>query len=179
MGEISIYRSGADAIIETWFGVRIVYNWIGYLTVTVPGVYGGTLAGLCGNFDGNPRNDFQTPNGQFVTDPDVFGKSWTVENDPPGCNNIPNIPCPNLKKVIAEQRTRINGCGIILDKNGPFRNCHATVNPESIFKDCAYDACYYNGRLDVICEVVSSYATICLAYGITVYEWRSTLFCGK
>ncbi|XP_072282851.1 IgGFc-binding protein-like [Pyxicephalus adspersus] len=174
--DLSIFKAGADAVIETKFGLKVLFSWKGHLVVTVPGVYAGTLGGLCGNFDGNQKNDFMTPDHVIVSNSDVFGRSWTVEY-PSGCNQTHVTLCPNLKNITEQHRTMRDGCGILLDKNGPFRMCHAKVNPENLFNNCAMDACYYHGRLDVICEVITTYGTICQAYGATIDPWRSAMFC--
>lgn len=177
--ELSIHKAGFDGVIETKFGLRVAFNWQGYLIVTVPGVYKGALGGLCGDFNGNPKDDFVTPQKVAVTNADDFGRSWTVDYNPPGCNQPPIVVCLNPKNITDEQRNKRDGCGIILDESGPFRNCHAKVNPENTFKDCAYDACYYKGRSDAICQVITTYATMCIAYDVIIEPWRSTLFCGK
>ncbi|XP_077864362.1 von Willebrand factor-like [Saccoglossus kowalevskii] len=49
------------------------------IKVTQP--IGGTFEtrGLCGNADGNPDNDFMTPQGLVTLDKDEFGDSWATK----------------------------------------------------------------------------------------------------
>lgn len=46
--------------------------------ITLPNKYKGLVCGLCGNFDGNKRNDFVLPNGTITQDLIRFGNSWEV-----------------------------------------------------------------------------------------------------
>lgn len=39
------------------------------------------MCGLCGDYDGNPNNDFTKPDGSLVGSSDDFGNSWQTEDD--------------------------------------------------------------------------------------------------
>ncbi|XP_053546860.1 IgGFc-binding protein-like [Bombina bombina] len=175
-GKLSIYKQGFNAIVQTSFGLRVTFNWESYVAVKVPSSYSGALCGLCGNFDGNNNNEFIMKNSQVAANPTLFGKSWNVKNVP-ACSEEDMGDCSNLAEVELREQFNLEGCGILLDKSGPFRECHERVDPKGYFKDCVYDSCFYNGRKDIICKVVASYATTCQDAGATVYSWRSAMFC--
>ena len=46
------------------------------MRVTAPGIYNGSLGGLCGDYNGHRLDDFRTPNGTLVYSAQVFGDSW-------------------------------------------------------------------------------------------------------
>ncbi|XP_053307563.1 IgGFc-binding protein [Spea bombifrons] len=175
-GKLSIYKQGFHAIVQTSFGLRVTFNWESYISVTVPSTYAGALCGLCGNFDGKTDNEFTMKNNQVTTKPVIFGNSWKVQNVP-GCYEEDKGDCTKLAELELRHINNKEGCGIIVDKSGPFRECHAKVDPQGHFKSCVYDACFYEGRPDVLCKIIASYATACQQAGATVYPWRSAKFC--
>lgn len=48
------------------------------LDIKLANTYRNRVEGLCGDFDGNYRNDFTTPDGVRVKNVNVFGESWKV-----------------------------------------------------------------------------------------------------
>jgi hypothetical protein len=64
-------------------------GWASNLGISVPPSAGGKVRGLCGNFDGDPANDFVTPSGQAVQDVNTFAAAWTP---PPGQDMLAGIP---------------------------------------------------------------------------------------
>ncbi|XP_072011212.1 IgGFc-binding protein-like [Engystomops pustulosus] len=175
-GKLSVYKQGFHGVIQTSFGLRVSYNWDNHVAVTLPSSYAGAVCGLCGNFDNDKKNDFLMKNNQLTTEPTIFANSWKVKNVP-GCYEEDGGLCSNLAEL--ELRHNNNeGCGIIKDKNGPFRECHAKINPEGYFKSCVYDACFYEGRQEILCKMIASYATLCQEAGVILFPWRTSKFCG-
>uniref|UniRef100_A0A8C5WKR2 VWFD domain-containing protein n=1 Tax=Leptobrachium leishanense TaxID=445787 RepID=A0A8C5WKR2_9ANUR len=160
----------------TSFGLRVSYNWDSHIAVKVPSTYAGALCGLCGNYDGNGNNDFTMKNNQVTNKPLLFGNSWKVKNIP-GCYEEDKGDCSRLAELELRHMNNKEGCGILVDKSGPFRECHAKVDPQGHFKSCVYDACFYDGRQDVLCKTIAGYATACQQAGAVIYPWRSARFC--
>ncbi|GAB2174671.1 hypothetical protein DLREEDagr8_02290 [Dongia sp. agr-C8] len=65
--------------------VKIVHNskttegWAANVSISLPPSASGKVHGLCGNFDGNPANEFITPSGQAVQTPGAFATAWTPQ----------------------------------------------------------------------------------------------------
>ncbi|KAM4703004.1 IgGFc-binding protein [Rhinophrynus dorsalis] len=175
-GKLSVYKQGFNAILQTSFGLRVTFNWDSYIAVTVPSTYAGAVCGLCGNFDGNKNNEFTMKNNQVASKPTVFGNSWKVQNVP-GCFEEDKGDCSNLAQQELFHLNNKESCGILLDKSGPFRDCHSKIDPQGYFKDCVYDSCFYSGRQDILCKIIASYAAACQRADVTVYPWRSAKFC--
>ncbi|XP_069598457.1 IgGFc-binding protein-like [Ranitomeya imitator] len=175
-GKLSIYKQGNSAVVQTSFGLRVTYDWDSQIAVTLPSSYTGAVCGLCGNFDNNKNNDFLMKNNQLATKPVLFGNSWKVQHVP-GCFEEDKGDCSKLAQLELLHTNNKEGCGIIKDKSGPFRECHAKIDPDSLFKSCIYDACFYEGRQDVLCKTIASYASLCQEAGVTIYQWRTPKFC--
>ncbi|XP_039369198.1 IgGFc-binding protein-like [Mauremys reevesii] len=174
--KISIYRRGQAAVVQADFGLTVTFDWQGQITVTAPSTYAGAVCGLCGNFNGDKGDELTTRGGTLAPNPTVFGQSWKVK-DIPGCVEITKDECSDLEAVERRQRGMNGECGILLDKSGPFRECHSKVDPEGYFQDCVYDYCVFKGQQAVICQLITSYATACHAAGVTIYAWRTNSFC--
>ncbi|XP_075697032.1 IgGFc-binding protein-like [Rhinoderma darwinii] len=174
--KVTIYRNGYNVILQTRFGLRVSFDWDSRIAVTVPSTYRGAMCGLCGQFNGNKHEKFVMKNGDITNNPTTFGKSWKVQHTP-GCIEEENPNCPNLEQMEKLARNKKDGCGVLLDPNGPFRNCHKVIDPEGSFKDCVFDGCFYNERQDILCKVIASYAASCQEAGVEVKPWRSHAFC--
>ncbi|XP_067874724.1 IgGFc-binding protein-like [Heterodontus francisci] len=174
--KISIYKSGRGATLEADFGMRVTYDWRSRITVTLPSTYASAVCGLCGDFDGNSKNDLKTKNGEVVSSPAKFGESWQVDTTP-GCTNECKGKCPECDIVAKRRYETPEFCGRILDRKGPFRDCLERVSPDDYFDDCVYDSCLYKGHQTVLCQAVASYSAACQDAGAPVYQWRSKRFC--
>uniref|UniRef100_A0A8C8VK49 VWFD domain-containing protein n=1 Tax=Pelusios castaneus TaxID=367368 RepID=A0A8C8VK49_9SAUR len=164
------------AAIQTDFHVMVTFDWQSRVTVTVPNTYSGAVCGLCGNFNGDKRDEFTMRNGQVAPNATAFGQSWRVAVTP-YCTEAEKSDCPNLVAVERHQRRISRECGMILAKAGPFRECHRKIPPEGYFQDCTYDYCFFRGQQDVLCQSLASYASACQAAGVTIEPWRSDSFC--
>ncbi|CAL1547511.1 unnamed protein product, partial [Lymnaea stagnalis] len=52
-----IEKSSAFVLLSTEIGLRILWDGINYAELTAPGSFHGNLCGLCGNFNGIPKDD--------------------------------------------------------------------------------------------------------------------------
>ncbi|KAM8927861.1 IgGFc-binding protein-like [Pelodytes ibericus] len=175
-GKASVFQSGRHCVIQTSVGIRVTFDWDARVEVMVPSPYSKQVCGLCGNFNDNDKDDLIDSNGNLTNDTFAFAKSWKV-GDVQGCQEAPEKKCPGLAKIEMEQARSKMGCGLLLDKHGPFRECHAKVDPEGFFKDCVYDLCAFNNMELMTCRLISGYVSACQEAKATVYEWRSAQFC--
>uniref|UniRef100_A0A3P9H1N3 Fc fragment of IgG binding protein n=1 Tax=Oryzias latipes TaxID=8090 RepID=A0A3P9H1N3_ORYLA len=175
-GKVSVYKSGWFAVVTTDFGLKVSFNWHSAAFVTLPSNYMGAVCGLCGNYNGNMQDDLTPKNGNTPVKPTDFGTSWRVA-EIPGCIEGCQGVCPSCDITQKVQYEKEDLCGIIRNTKGPFRDCHAKVDPAGFFEDCVYDVCMYEGRKDVLCQAVTAYTSACQGVGANVYSWRSSNFC--
>ncbi|XP_031722449.1 IgGFc-binding protein-like [Anarrhichthys ocellatus] len=174
--KLHLYPSGWFAVIEMDSGVSVYYDWNSVAIVTVPSTYMGKMQGLCGNYNLNPKDDMQMRDGKQATTSEELGQSWKVATIP-GCVDGCRGPCPGCNATQKETYSTNSYCGLISDPAGPFRDCHAKVDPAGFLNDCLYDVCLYQGGSNMQCKTFTAYTAACQLKGATVYSWRSAQFC--
>lgn len=164
----------------TNFGLFVTYDLVYHVTVTVPGNYRDKVCGLCGNFNGDRKDDFQMPDQKLVKDINVFGKSWKVAIPNVVCENgCQGNECPDCDPAHKDVFSKPAYCGILTAPSGPFAVCHSKLDPQPYFDDCVFDVCASNGDGKVLCDSVAAYAYNCHMAGINVNSWRTPSFCRK
>ncbi|MBN3317980.1 FCGBP protein, partial [Atractosteus spatula] len=175
--KVVMYKSGAWAVVQTDFGMKVQFDWSNVVTVTLPSTYKGAVCGLCGNYNNNPADDSKMPDGRSAPNVQTFGDSWKV-GEVPGCSSDCSGPwckvCSDSQKDVYRAERY---CGAIVNKNGPFRQCHARIDPARFMESCVYDACHYKGRPSVVCDAVTAYAAACQDARVPIQPWRSSSFC--
>ncbi|XP_055055949.2 IgGFc-binding protein [Misgurnus anguillicaudatus] len=177
-GKIKVEQRGWDVIISTDFGLQVKYDWNMMLFITVPSNYFQTVGGLCGNYNGDRRDEFADPKGTAVTSVLEFAKSWKVPDKDLFCNDDCNGQCPTCSLSLQEQYRQESNCGVMAKKDGPFANCHALVDPNIYVDNCVYDVCINNGARIFICNNIQSYVGACMSVGVKITgNWRTISNC--
>ncbi|XP_060098771.1 uncharacterized protein LOC132574434 [Heteronotia binoei] len=172
---VQISSSGFYTVVSADFGLRVKFNGDHQVEVTLPSPYQGHVCGLCGNYNGNPRDDFLNPDGELEPDSTSLGNSWQVANHTSCSSGSGSGPsCTEEEKEVAQSTSF---CGLLTDAAGPFRHCHGTLEPTSHFTSCVYDQCELRLDPDSLCRSLQSYADACQSLGVPVESWRNGTFC--
>ncbi|XP_051914405.1 IgGFc-binding protein-like [Hippocampus zosterae] len=171
---VSVFKSGKHYTVSLDFGVTVRYDGNHFMDIKVIKDYKTLLCGLCGDYDGDAKDDFRKPGGSLTTSPNDFGNSWNID---PECNKKPNTTHPECEAEEQKLYESSGYCGILLDKNGPFAKCHAKVNPNEYFKDCVFDLCVLDGAHSILCEAIEAYVNECQDRGVNIGPWRNETFC--
>lgn len=177
-GAVKVYQEGSNDVIMTDFGLRVTYDLVYHVTITVPGNYRGRTCGLCGNFNDNKADEFQLPDGNVTKELQTFGAAWKVPvpgvvcDD--GCSGNLCPKCNDSKKAAIEAK-----CAIIINPEGPFAVCHDIIEPVSYFRDCVYDVCMAKDEQSILCQSIAAYMLDCQNFGAKIQNWRSPSFCRK
>lgn len=178
-GAVQVYQEGRYLVIRTNFDLIVTYDLVYHVTATVPGNYRGKVCGLCGNFNGNTKDDFQMSNNKLTSNVNEFGTSWKVTIPNVVCENgCEGDNCPKCDPARKDVFSKTTYCGILTDSKGPFTGCHNKLSPQPYFDDCVFDLCASNGDGDVLCHSVAAYAFNCHMAGVDV-SWRTPSFCRK
>lgn len=179
--KLVLFQSGHSVLIETDFGLTVRYDWNSRLFVSLTKSYAGKTCGLCGNFNGNPNDDFTTPSGTQANTALAFGSSWKVQGMGKNaqCRDDCVGGCGSCKHKNMQRWEGNKFCGIITLKNGPFRKCHNTIDPQAYLENCKYDVCMAGGNRHLLCKALEDYAEVCQTSGIQVQNWRTLSRCRK
>ncbi|KAM8900426.1 zonadhesin, like isoform 2-T2 [Spinachia spinachia] len=174
---ISLSLAGQYVTLQTSFGLRVRWDGSHYAQISVPSSYYDQMCGLCGDYDGNPGNDFTKPDGTLVGNVNDFGNSWQTKEDEDDLCSPGTKPDPDCDPELEAEVVKPDKCGKIIDPAGPFRECISVVDPTPFFKSCVYDMCQFNGQQHVLCDQLQAYTDACQSAGAKVHQWRTAGFC--
>ncbi|XP_048080450.1 zonadhesin [Ursus arctos] len=190
---LQVALRGHRLYLITDFEMVVTFDGGKNAVITLPNKYKGLVRGLCGNFDGNKRNDYMLPNGTVTQNLLAFGNSWEVQR-------IEGGDLVRFSRAIQEEEEEeesgfhesgcspeqlelINStqaCRVLVDPQGPFAACHQTVAPEPFQEHCVFDLCAAGSpkeQEELRCQVLSGYAIICQEAGATPASWRDHTRC--
>eukprot|EP00094_Tigriopus_californicus_P010405 TCALIF_10037-PA protein Name:"Similar to SSPO SCO-spondin (Homo sapiens)" AED:0.11 eAED:0.13 QI:68/0.47/0.38/0.83/0.58/0.61/18/0/1151 len=165
MGQCSydLVRVSLPNAMEIW--------WDGYaqLHVDAHGSFKGKqlFKGLCGDFNGQQKDDFTTPEGDVEQDPIIFSNRWRTNEACGSSDGNIHHPCnanPERKASAQEMCSKLTGF--------IFEDCNNIVNPSPFYQDCVFDlcACEHDPK-DCLCPTLSFYAQTCSNKGVHI-DWR-------
>uniref|UniRef100_UPI003AB02701 mucin-2-like n=1 Tax=Centroberyx gerrardi TaxID=166262 RepID=UPI003AB02701 len=167
-----VHTIGIYLVIEAKNGLILIWNKKTTLMIKLSSTFKGKVCGLCGNYDGNIKNDFTTRNKEVVVEALEFGNSWKVSPSCPNSNTLKN-PCTSYSH---RQAWALKHCSIINSK--VFAGCHSQVDPQNYYDACVRDSCACNtgGDCECFCSAVAAYAAACNEAGVCV-KWRTPTIC--
>ncbi|KAK1896268.1 IgGFc-binding protein [Dissostichus eleginoides] len=167
-GRISITASGIRGTLQSDFGVEVTFDWVTLLMVSISSSYFGNVAGLCGNYNGDPEDELTQAGGGLAANLTDWASTWSLEDYDPFCYHFCEDVCPQCSDQDRVKYTGPDYCGIISDKKGPFAGCHGSLPVAENVADCLYDVCTNEGRQEVLCEALSIYLAECQEAGASV-----------
>ncbi|KAM3624851.1 uncharacterized protein V6R79_002720 [Siganus canaliculatus] len=167
-----VHRMGIYLVVSIQTGLVLMWDHKTSLFIKLSPKFRGQVCGLCGNYDGNIRNDFTTRSQETVTDVLQFGNSWKVASSCPNAVLISDPCSSNPYRAAWSQRQ----CSIIT--SATFTSCHSQVDPGPYYDSCVRDscACDTGGDCECFCTAVAAYAKACNEAGACV-RWRSPKLC--
>uniref|UniRef100_A0A3P8WR70 Zonadhesin n=1 Tax=Cynoglossus semilaevis TaxID=244447 RepID=A0A3P8WR70_CYNSE len=164
---VHIYLSGKFVVLETDFGLKVRFDGNHHADVTVPNSYSGKLCGMCGNYNGDKRDDNLKPDNTPAANTNELGDSWQVPDSRPDCQPQGLTNKANFLHTVKPSNVFL----------GIFKPCHAVVPPGPHFESCVYDMCANDGQTVALCQAIESYADLCAAAGVPI-DWRkNNTFC--
>uniref|UniRef100_A0A8P4KLK2 VWFD domain-containing protein n=1 Tax=Dicentrarchus labrax TaxID=13489 RepID=A0A8P4KLK2_DICLA len=166
-----VHTMGIYLVIEAKNGLVLIWNKKTTLMIKLSSTFK-VVCGLCGNYDGNIKNDFTTRNKEVVVEALEFGNSWKVSHTCPNANALKN-PCSMYSH---RQAWALKHCSII--NSEVFASCHSKVDPKNYHDACVEDTCACNtgGDCECFCSAVAAYAAACNKAGACV-KWRTPTIC--
>ncbi|KAM9302200.1 mucin-5AC-like [Gastrophryne carolinensis] len=165
-------KMGIYLVVETKIGLVIVWDQMTTIFIHLSSKHKGRVCGLCGNFDGNSKNDFTTRSRCLVEDVNVFRDSWKISSECPEVY-ISKEPCAIHPYRISWAQKM---CSII--NSNVFKKCHAEVRPEKYYDACVRDTCACDAGEDChcYCTAIAAYAQAC-SEACACVHWRTPTVC--
>uniref|UniRef100_A0A8C5YWK4 Mucin-2 n=1 Tax=Marmota marmota marmota TaxID=9994 RepID=A0A8C5YWK4_MARMA len=161
-----------DIDIPNRLNMTLVWNKHMSVSIRVHRASQDALCGLCGNCNGNMKDDFETRSKYVASNELEFVNSW---KESPLCRDASYAedPCSlnPFRRPWAERK-----CSIIHSQT--FTACHSKVYRMPYYEACVRDACLCDkgGDCECLCDAVAAYAKACLDKGVCV-DWRAPDFC--
>ncbi|XP_073327911.1 mucin-2-like [Pagrus major] len=167
-----VHSLGIYLVIEAENGLILIWNKKTTLMIKLSSTFKGKVCGLCGNFDGNVKDDFTTRNKEVVAEALDFGNSWKASTTCPDAKALKN-PCSLYSH---RQAWASKHCSII--NSEVFTACHSKVEPQNYHDACVRDTCACNtgGDCECFCSAVAAYAAACNKAGACI-KWRTPTIC--
>ena len=175
-GKLRLQQKGKSVQIKTDFRLKVLYDWDDHVVVKVPSTLSGKVCGMCGNNNGDPRDDSLMSDGNLAQDAVELGRSWKVAENR-HCWDTCSGDCARCRWDEEAKYKGETSCGLLTQRQGPFGRCHAAVNPNTYRKNCVYDLCVNDGLHLMLCQALQAYADSCQEQGITVSDWRTLARC--
>ncbi|XP_039080942.1 mucin-6-like, partial [Hyaena hyaena] len=161
-----------DVTIGSRYSLTFVWNKHMSIYITITRAAQDALCGLCGNYNGNMKDDFETRSKYVASNELEFVNSWK-ESPLCGDASLTLDPCSlNAFRQAWAERT----CNIINSQT--FAACHSQVYRLPYYEACVRDTCGCDtsGDCECMCDAVAAYAKACLDKGVCV-DWRTPDFC--
>ncbi|XP_075184095.1 IgGFc-binding protein-like [Anomaloglossus baeobatrachus] len=171
----SITQVGEYAVLKTSGGLQVEYDYNWHVEVTIPSSYFAAVGGLCGNFNGNSRDDKVSPTNVQMTVITKWAKSWRVDENEMFCWDSCQGSCAECNDTQMSLYEGEDFCGRLEDDDGPFRDCHANVSTTIYFNNCVKDVCSHNGL--GLCQAFEAYIAACRKQRILISDWRTSTGC--
>ncbi|XP_039747124.1 hemocytin isoform X2 [Pararge aegeria] len=172
---IMIRQAGAYVFLDVLSrGMSVQWDRGLRVYVRVNAMWQDRVKGLCGNFNSDKRDDFQTPSGGDMSETSalIFADSWKLKSTCPKPLEVTDhcIERPHRKEWASST------CGVM--KRHPFSLCHAEVPPSDFVSRCEADACACDSGADCdcACAAIAAYAHACVERGVT-FKWRTQELC--
>ncbi|XP_059566905.1 mucin-6 [Myotis daubentonii] len=161
-----------DVTIGSSYNLTLIWNKHMTVSIKISRASQDALCGLCGNYNGNMKDDFETRSKYVASSELEFVNSW---KESPLCGDarLALDPCSlnAFRRAWAERK-----CSIINSQT--FAACHSQVYRLPYYEACVRDTCGCDtgGDCECLCDAVAAYAKACLDKGVCV-DWRAPDFC--
>ncbi|NXK15338.1 FCGBP protein, partial [Herpetotheres cachinnans] len=132
---------------------------------------------MCGNSNSDPSDDSLMPDGNLARDAVELARSWRVAKESHHCWDGCSEDCRHCQWDKTAKYRGQTSCGLLTHSLGPFKNCHATIDPKIYVKNCISDLCLTDGLHAMLCQALKAYADDCQEEGIAVSDWRTLARC--
>nr|XP_013769828.1 PREDICTED: SCO-spondin-like [Pundamilia nyererei] len=177
---VSVHWLGDFVFVESGLGVRVKFDLVNTVYLTVTAEHMAATRGLCGIYNNNADDDFTTTGGSVSQYAASFGNSWKVpDQHSEGCSDAAELghSCDVTGGTALRQEAE-SVCRRLLEN--PFTHCHPQLDPAAYIDTCLYLFCSLPAkeREGAVCDTLASYARECAQQHI-ILMWRTPTLCDR
>ncbi|TKS83231.1 Alpha-tectorin Precursor [Collichthys lucidus] len=158
-------------VIDTPQDITVRYNRFNTLSITMGQRLQNKVCGLCGNFNGDPSDDYITSRGKPAVSALELAQSWKTNGMQNSCDETQYVAlaqsCDNTAVVALQGE---DACQKLTQLKGFFQPCHGLLDPRPFYQSCYLDGCY-NHRKAQVCGSLAAYAEACRSLGTLTTKW--------
>ncbi|XP_034539787.1 alpha-tectorin [Notolabrus celidotus] len=166
-------------VIDTPQDIQVRYNHFNTLSITMGQRLQNKVCGLCGNYNGDPSDDYITSRGKPAVSALELAQSWKTNGMQNSCDETQYVAlaqsCDNTA-VMALQAE--DACQKLTQLKGFFQPCHGLLDPRPFYQSCYLDGCY-NHRKAQVCGSLAAYAEACRSLGTLTTKWITQENCSE
>ncbi|XP_041977645.1 hemocytin isoform X2 [Aricia agestis] len=173
--KIKLRLAGAYVFLDVpSLGVSLQWDRALRVYVKIEAMWKNRVKGICGNYNSDTRDDFQTPTGGGFPETSalIFADSWKLQPTCPKAEDVTD----HCKERPARAEWASSTCGAM--KRAPFAACAAEVPAGPYVARCESDACACDSGADCdcACAALAAYAHACAQRGVHI-KWRTKELC--
>uniref|UniRef100_A0A3B3QDX7 Tectorin alpha n=1 Tax=Paramormyrops kingsleyae TaxID=1676925 RepID=A0A3B3QDX7_9TELE len=166
-------------VIDTVQDIQVRYNRFNTLSITMGPRLQNKVCGLCGNFNGDPTDDYITSRGKAALSALELAQSWKTNGMQNSCDETQYVAlaqsCDN--SAVSELQSE-DACLKLTQMKGFFQPCHGLLDPRPFYQSCYLDGCY-NHRKAQVCGSLAAYAEACRSFGTLSTKWITQENCSE
>uniref|UniRef100_A0AAY4DW95 Tectorin alpha n=1 Tax=Denticeps clupeoides TaxID=299321 RepID=A0AAY4DW95_9TELE len=166
-------------VIDTVQDIQVRYNRFNTLSITMGPRLQNKVCGLCGNFNGDPTDDYITSRGKPAVSALELAQSWKTNGMQNSCDETQYVTraqsCENTAVAALQGE---DSCLKLTQMKGFFQPCHGLLDPRPFYQSCYLDGCY-NHRKAQVCGSMAAYAEACRSFGTLTTKWITQENCSE
>ncbi|XP_077177563.1 mucin-5B-like isoform X1 [Paroedura picta] len=176
---------GAYFQVTSTLGLILKWDWSDTLLLDLEDTYRQKTCGLCGNYDGNQKNDMIL-NGYHLL-PQQYGNLQKIEEPTEECPDVPEENKDGRKSNYAsrwKEKCKSKYKSNCKKTLSSFGNCSAVADTNYYVTACTDDMCACTQKsshsdltASCVCSSLSQYSRDCVLKGGDPGKWRSTQLC--
>ena len=183
---VVMYKIGEYLLIKGLNGVNIKIDQDMNIFIELSPIYANKTCGICGNFNGNAKDDLMdSTTGKVLTTYELSNK-WTRLKFGQKCSNKQSqqyqyrLPDQSNMQddVDIDMLDAESKCKVI--HSLPFQKCHNVVPVNRFYNECLtlVSKCSSENKSLCLCKHLKHYSMLCAGKSV-VLQWRTPQLCGK
>ncbi|KAL4608607.1 alpha-tectorin [Arapaima gigas] len=166
-------------VIDTVQDIQVRYNRFNTLSITMGPRLQNKVCGLCGNFNGDPTDDYITSRGKPAVSALELAQSWKTNGMQNSCDETQYVAlAQSCDNTAVSELQGDDGCLKLTQMKGFFQPCHGLLDPRPFYQSCYLDGCY-NHRKAQVCGSLAAYAEACRSFGTLTTKWIAQENCSE